>query len=443
MTTSSNPGSELPLPVSPIPAAATATYLSPEGHDPESTERVKIRGRLRRLMLSMLFLNIGVTFVVSAVPQVLLPLQIQALDPAHKTINLAIVTTLGGLGTIVFTPLIGRLSDWTRGRFGRRAPWMLGCAVVAGVAMLALGTANGLLEITLGWVVALAAISGTQNLVTTLLPDRIPRGVRGVVSSMLGLGTMVGAIGGSIIAASFASKLAVGYYVFGGIAVLLTILFVVLNPDHSNRTEPRSPLRFGELARSFWVDPREHRDFAWAFAGRMLLYLGYFVITSYQLYLLQDYIGLKDKAVATYPIINVVTLIGIVVSTLVAGPISDRIGRRKPVVVVAGVLMAIAFVFPWVSPTVGGEYAWALIAGLGFGAYQSVDTALISEVLPRSGDYGKDIGIVSIAAGIPATVSPAIAGAVVVTVGYAALFPLAAVLGLAGTFAVLRIRSVR
>ena len=81
------------------------------------------------------------------------------------------------------------------------------------------------------------------------------------------------------------------------------------------------------------------------------------------------------------------------------------------------------------------------IAGFGFGMFQAVDTALISEVLPSAKSFAKDLGVVNIAATLPQTLAPGVAGAIVLRLRLPALFPVAIVLGILGAFAVWPIKA--
>ena len=69
----------------------------------------------------------------------------------------------------------------------------------------------------------------------------------------------------------------------------------------------------------------------------------------------------------------------------------------------------------------------------------------MSEVLPSKDDFAKDLGVLNIAATLPQTLAPGIAGAIIVAFGntYTALFPIGIVIALLGAFAVLPIKSVR
>ena len=75
-----------------------------------------------------------------------------------------------------------------------------------------------------------------------------------------------------------------------------------------------------------------------------------------------------------------------------------------------------------------GWMIMTFISGFGFGMFQAVDTALMSQVLPSAKSFAKDLGVVNIAATLPQALAPAIAGAIVLSFGYVGLFPVGIVL---------------
>ena len=214
--------------------------------------------------------------------------------------------------------------------------------------------------------------------------------------------------------------------------------------DSSSRDQVNERFDLRAFLSTFWVNPVEHPDFFWAFTGRLLLYTGYFAVTGYQLFILSDYIGLGDAAVESIPLFGLVGLVGMIAAMLVGGPLSDKLGRRKVFVFGSSVMVAAALVVPLVMPTFTGWLIYSLVAGLGFGMFQSVDQALMSEVLPSKDSYAKDLGVVNIAATLPQTLAPAVGGAIVLAFGgYTALFPVAIVLSLLGAVAVWPIKAVK
>jgi MFS family permease len=85
----------------------------------------------------------------------------------------------------------------------------------------------------------------------------------------------------------------------------------------------------------------------------------------------------------------------------------------------------------------------AAIMGLGFGVYLSVDQALVTQVLPSAAARAKDLGIINIANSGPQVLAPAIAAPLVSQLGgYPTLFLSVAVITVAGSAFVWKIRSV-
>ncbi len=406
--------------------------------------RNKMPREVKRLVGGIVPANASAFAIIGAVTGILLPLQVQGIDPANKVASLAVVTTIGALVAMIAQPIAGTLSDRTRSRFGRRAPYIVGGALIGGLALVGMGMASSLVQITIAWVAVQIAYNFVLGPLSAILPDRIPRSMRGTFSAMAGLGVMIGAFAGQVLGASFAGALGTGYVILAGVAIVTLTLFVVLNPDAPSTDLERTPFSIADFLKMFWVSPKAHPDFAWAFASRLLLYTGYFMATGYQLYILQDYIGLGDSAAAMIPVFGAISIVGLLISTVVSGPMSDRIGRRKIFVFGSSALVGLAMLVPLFMPTVTGWVLFSVLAALGFGMFQAVDTALISEVLPSGASYAKDLGVVNIAATLPQTLAPGAAGFIIVLFGgYAALFPVALVLSVLGALAVWPIKAVR
>ena len=140
---------------------------------------------------------------------------------------------------------------------------------------------------------------------------------------------------------------------------------------------------------------------------------------------------------------------GYYVSALVAGPLSDRIGRVKPFVIGASLVCAAAIVVLAFARTQGTATIAAAIMGAGFGAYTAVDLALISRVLPSAGDRARDLGIINIANSLPQVLAPLIASIWITTlrdsgydVAYQSLYLAAAVVTVLGAVLVVKVKGV-
>jgi len=382
----------------------------------------------------------------AALTGILLPIQVARISEADKIGNLALVTTVSFIFTLFPQPIVGAFSDRTRFRMGRRAPWMVIGAAIAMIFLLGLGGLKNILLITLFWVVIQVSLNALQGPLSAIVPDRFPRSKRGAASAMMGLGMMVGATVGVVSAGQFASNIGVGYSAFGIGVLLVTVLFVLLNRDSSSLPMVVEPFSWKEFAAGFWIKPKDNPDFAWAFAARFFFILGYFVIAAYNLYILTDYIGMSlTDAAVNAGLISMVGLVPTIISIVVAGFWSDKIGRRKIFIYAATLFMVVGLSMPLFMPTLTGMMIMGAINGFGFGLYMASDTALMTEVLPGGGTAaGKDLGILNVATNIPQAMSPAVAGLIISTLGgYPALFIFGMVAVVIAALVLIPIKSVR
>ncbi|MGW3917426.1 MFS transporter, partial [Streptomyces sp. NPDC005070] len=399
----------------------------------------------RRLLTGLMANSIALYAVYGAVPAVLLANLVADVDPDSKSTSLGVISAVGAFGAMLANPLAGALSDRTHGRFGRRAPWMAGGALLGGLSLIALGLGNNLLWIGVAWALAQIFLNGLQAPLTAVIPDRTPEHRRGFFSSAAGLAQMLGAIAGTALAAGFAHALGLGFAVFGILVVIGTAVFLLLNKEPAAPAPQGEAFHWKAFLAGFWVSPRKHPDFGWAFLGRFLLILGYYCVSSYQLYVLDDYLGLsRDRSNDLVPLLSLAMLPGMIVMIVVSGPWSDRVGRRKPFVVASSLGMAGALTLPLILRSEASMFAYAIVSGFAFGMYMAVDTALMTQVLPRPDAAAKDMGVLNVANALPQALAPAVAAAVIgVLGGYSALFVAGIILTILGALSILPIRAVR
>lgn len=296
------------------------------------------------------------------------------------------------------------------------------------------------------WVLAQISLNALQGPMSTVVADRFAVDQRATASAFLGVGTAVGATLGIVLAGNLVTRIGVGYTIFGITILVVAVAFVLLNRDYSSKEMVVEPMNWGRFAKSFWVSPRRHPDYAWAFAGRFVMILGYQAVQAYLLYILMDYLGMSAAEAGGFAgLVSLITAVTMIISTLIAGKVSDRSGRRKIFVFFSSVVMALALAIPvlWRSPT--GMLAYAAIIGIGYGAYMAVDMALMVDVLPSSGDAGKDLGVLNVATNIPQAISPVLAAALLGAFdnNYAVIFIVAIISVFASSFFVLPIKSVK
>ncbi|PZF81239.1 MFS transporter [Jiangella anatolica] len=399
----------------------------------------------RVLLPSLAVVMFAVVANYAALLGVLLPNQVEAIDPDRKVTNLAIVTSVSFAFTILAQPLVGALSDRTSGRLGRRAPWLLGGAVVAAGFLLGLGGLGSVAWICVFWVVIQFALNATDVAASVTVADRVPPARRGRASAILAGGGMAGAAAGTAFAGPLATNhRPLAYTVLGLTVVAAAAAFVLVNRPTLEEFTPRRATAWREFPREFWLRPREHADFLKVFGSRLLFVLGYQLVLTYQLYILTDYVGLgRDDANRLIGLLMVLGFATTVAGIVVGGWWSDRTGRRTGFLAAAAGILGLALTAPLASPSTAAVVVFAVVQGLAGGLYLACGNALAIDVLPdRDAAAGKDLGLFNVAVNVPQAVAPPIAALVIhVFDGYRALFAVA-LLSVAGSAAlVVRVRQ--
>lgn len=415
------------------------------------SQHAYVTGRRKWLLLVslavVLFMLMG---LYAAVLMVLLPSQVQSFDAANKVNTLGLILTITSVFSTLATPLGGALSDRTSSRFGRRNPWVLAGGIAGGVSLMLVPFANTLTAIVVLWLIAVVTLNMMQASLTVVLAERFVVAERGLASGVSGSAMMAGFSCGTYLAGRMANDVNLVYVVIGAAIAFACFAFVVANPEPNAGALPRQDFQLGNFLKGFWIDPKKNPDFMWAFFGRLVLFIGYCTVQSYLYYILQDYFKLEQqRANEMIASMSLITMAGQVVSGIGCGMLSDAIGRRKPLVFGAGAMMAVAVAVPLVSVTTMGLYVYAALLGLGYGAFMSVDLALMTQVLPKpeagSESSGKDLGILTISVTVPQMLSPAIGAGLLGLTGnnYSVLFIFAAIFAMAGAALVMPIKAVR
>jgi MFS family permease len=379
--------------------------------------------------------------------QLLLPLQIEGLrtsaDWVDSVLAFGVISGIAGGLALIAYPLAGALSDRTVGKFGRRKPWILGGAVLFAAALVLLSLQSTMIGVGAFWSLAIIGFCVLTAALTATISDQVPVDQRGVVSGWIATPQAVGLVLGLILVDVLVLGILLGYLVMAVIVVVAVLPFLLLAPDTPLNAVDRPPFSARALLRGFWISPRKYPDFSWTMLSRVLVNVGNALGTTLLLYFLL--FGLeREDAEGDLIMLSLVYVVFIVLSSLLLGRWSDRIGRRKPFVVVAALFQAVAALLLAFVP----DFTVAIIAGallgIGYGAFLSVDQALATQVLPDATTRGKDLGIMNIATTVPQAVAPLLGAWIVAAlVGFAGLFVISAVVTILGALAVLPVKAVR
>ncbi|TXS43038.1 MFS transporter [Streptomyces sp. OR43] len=374
--------------------------------------------------------------------QILLPLQLEHIDPHDKNDALSLVTGLGALVAVLANPLAGAWSDRTTSRFGRRRPWILGGALAGAAGLSITATQHTVAGVAVGWCLAQAGLNAMLAGVTTPIADRVPLTQRAQVAGWTGIMQSFGLVLGALITTLLVTGVRSGYVTLAVLTVALALPFVLRHSEPPLTRALRPAFDARAFARSLWVSPRRHPDFGWAWLTRFLINLGNALGTLYLFYFLADAVHYDDPGTGVLVLTVIYTLCA-ALTAIPAGVLSDRIGRRKVFVVLCSLVMAAAAVLLATLHTWPSALAAAAVLGAGYGIYLAVDQALVTQVLPEATDRAKDLGVINIANSGPQVLAPALAAPIITHLGgYTGLYATAALVILIGGLLVNRVRGV-
>ena len=400
---------------------------------------------------------------------------VKFLGNPNKDINLAIVVIWGTLVAFAVNPIVGSISDYATFRMGRRRPFMIVGTIFNVVALLLFAFSPGWFSSTtllIMFAVFFVLIQFTNNIANSpwsaIIADKVPQNQRGITAGYNGLFTLLGTILGSVVAGIIVNKndhlpmykneimqifllIAAVQIVF----VIYTIFTVKETPLHEH-----ARFELAAVTKKFFFKPAQYPDLSWVLLARLLVMMGIWGVFYFLQYYFDDVLGGPGVKTILFgsnfsgeafsgTLFLPVLLIFALPTSLLAGWLSDRHGRKIMVYISGAVMTVVCLLFIIFQTQYGALIAGAFF-GIGYGAYTSVDWALTTDALPPTGEAGKFMGIWSAMGILPQVIGIAI-GAVILQVlrdmpnhfGYTVLFLVTIVYFGLGTLVIRQVKGVR
>ncbi|GAC1583331.1 MAG: hypothetical protein NVS4B1_22420 [Ktedonobacteraceae bacterium] len=203
------------------------------------------------------------------------------------------------------------------------------------------------------------------------------------------------------------------------------------------------------ILRLFDFNPRRDPDFAWVLLTRLVMTLGIYTVQDFLQFYMRDAVRAPHPETQTTNFIIILSITSLI-SALAAGWLSDRFGRKRMVYFSGGFMATVGLIFI-VTHSLPIILAAGAIFGLGYGAYISVDWALVADVLPSHKNYARDMGVWNISQSLPQVIAPVIGGPLLdhftqsghPIIGFQLLFGMAIIYCLVGTVTIRYIRGVK
>lgn len=382
-------------------------------------------------------------YISIAVPMnLLLVTHLAAIAGAGATSAFSLVTGIGGLVGLLANPLGGRLSDRTAARFGRRRTWILSGGLGAAIVLAVLGWTTEVWQVALGWALVTTLVMFQLAASAALAADQVVPERRGAASGVVAFVALAGPVVGFAAVSAIPAVARVQWAVVGVLSAVGVFVAVLLVRDTQHRAPAGERLSLAVLLRSYWVSPRKHPAFGWAWAVRFLITAAW-AANSYLAFVFTQRFAVAADAVPG--MIFLLTLIGIAcvaVTAWLTGWLSDRIRRQKPFVLAGGVVLAAGLVLVALAPSIPLVYTGTAVMSLGYGTFLATDFALCLRMLPDPESAGKDFAVLNIASTLPVAVVPFVAPALLAAGGFFAMFACLAVFSVAGAACVLRVPDI-
>jgi MFS family permease len=329
----------------------------------------------------------------TALMTIAVPAAIKSFPGDHVHIYAALASAAAAMAMIV-PPFAGALSDRLKTRGVNRRPMILAGAALNCFALLWMISAASAPQFGIALMVAVLGQSISLAAYQALVPDVVAPQAWGTASGYQGAATLIGSVGGLALA-----SIADPGQTFLGSAIVLAAgsVAVALTPESR-----RQAIEHEHATVKDW------HDFTAVFWSRSWTNFGLALLMTFVLYFFSDVLKVSKPSTAT-GVVGGMALVGAIVTSVVMGVMSDRL-VRKHVVALAGIPMALAAVGFAMVPSEQWIMGFALLFGLGYGAFVSTGWAIALDSVPQLRDAARDLGIWGIASNFPSVVAPVAGG---------------------------------
>jgi MFS family permease len=331
---------------------------------------------------------------------------------AEVTSRLGILLGTGALIAAVTQVLAGAFSDNFFSKFGRRKPFLVAGVLLSSIGIAALPWASSYSILFGLFVYIQLTLNAATGPYQALLPELIPATHHGTAAAFMGGLQLVGRTGG-MVAGALLMRTSIGVpaltliflFSLNGLMLLTASILrePALDPEAARRT-------VGDSLRGLWnTNLRSHPGFVWLLVSRFVINTGIYTMLPFLQYYLIYVFGLaEDEALKQQAILALIVNLAGLVGTFPAGKASDRWSKKKVVAATCLICIVGGLAFA-LSGSLMAACVAAGVFGLGYGAFQAVDWALVCNVLPDE-DQAKYMGIWSFADTLPQILAPALGG---------------------------------
>ena len=375
-----------------------------------------------------------------------LPYKIQLIDPASKETALGLVVGISAIVLLPVGPIFGVLSDRSKLPWGRRRPFLLLGLGTFALSALIIALAPTVPVVLVGYIIAQLAGGLVGASMNPALAEHVPPAQRGKLGALSGVMASIAGVCASLIGSFLLGNILLLFFLPVGVFAIGVVVWLLVIPD-GPAPERFQAVSIGAALRSLLFNPRKHPDFTWVWLGKLCIGVGTAFFSTYQLYFLLDRLGFTaEQAGQQLAAVGGLGLLATIGFNILGGFLSDKLRRRKVFIYIAASMIGVGMVIAAFAPDITVYIVGAVLLSAGSGAFNSVDLALASDVLPDKEAGGKWMSIYQISGTIATAIGPVIAPLLLAIGGggnYTAMFIAGGLFAAGAAFTASRVRGVR
>ncbi|CAM3651129.1 MFS transporter [Erysipelothrix urinaevulpis] len=349
-----------------------------------------------------------------------------------------VVMSLDNILALLLLPFFGALSDKTDTKYGKRMPYIVVGSILTIISMIIIpyaAEARNFIAFALGLALVLLSVASYRTPAVALMPDITIKPLRSGANAIINL---MGAVGGVVVLVmiSLLSPDKMGSYhrLFIAVATFILIAMLVMvftvNEKQWSLEMQETSLELGiDLSDEEKTDStgikmakEVRRSMIFLLLSIALWFMGYnAVISAFSRYATIQ-IGFTGSQAST---VLLIANVGAILSFIPIGKMSEKIGRKK-MILVGVVVLTFAFgtagLYRQFTPLMFGNF---LLAGFAWAAINVNSLPMVLE-MASGDDIGKYTGLYYTFSMSAQIITPILSGLLFDMIGYQILFPYAA-----------------
>ena len=362
----------------------------------------------------------------------LLPMKVERIAGAARLDVFTACVIAGAVGASLANILFGWLSDRSLAIGRGRRRWVAGGLIATALSYAGFAAATSPAQLVAAIMAFQVAINMVLAPLVAIMADEVPDAQKGFAGGLLALGyPAAGGVAAVMLGIDVAEPIQVALVMLAVIACIAPLLLT------RARTIPAP------------VDTLLHRqalsrDLTVAWGARILVQIAGAVLSLYLLYYFESFSAAPQPQLAGHVsrVLTIAYLVPVPIA-IVAGRLSDRLGRRKPFLVGIAMLAALGLAgMTLASDPDAGATAFTVYAS-GSAMFLALHAAFAMQLLPSPRHRGRDLGLLNLTNTLPSMIGPLVTWLLATPRDFDAALLVLAGLTLCGGLLVLGVRGRR